>query len=276
AWDEHASALLPLKVSFAPNHVRAHIPADIVARAQHPVTSEALNISAGTVDFVNAVVALKNPAPDGVDPVVVLNWSSEREPAFDLNRHLIVKLKNTIAPQSISFCVSEHKCWLESEKIRQVRLTVPQGPFRMAVKSLDLSSGEAAIPRLDAGKHGNSAGQSMVENSIGVTWTGKLIGPLHYDVTKIPGATQAVYELSRRDCWFDHYSGKLVDDIQAPEVTQRGTLPQPAADNCEIVPAQVQQSGYYSLRIFAADRQGKPFGYSSYPLSLWIANGKDR
>ena len=99
---------------------------------------------------------------------------------------------------------------------------------------------------------------------------GQVIGPFNYDVTGIPGAANAMYELSKRNCWFNHYKGQIREKTKSPVVSASGLLSGVKKDGAEIDTANGTQSGYYDFRIFAVDAENEPIGYCSDPVSLWI------
>jgi hypothetical protein len=169
------------------------------------------------------------------------------------------------------FAVSEHKSWLTMPTSSVVRFSIPTPGYDLTIQGVEEQNGKELVPQLEfQPQYLNSIGKHPVEDARGVTWTGSLIGPFHYDVSAIHNATHMMYELSKRDCWFDHYSGTLRDDLPAMEVTERGYLPKLVGDKIELIPTKVKQAGYYDFRIFAVDDLNQIVGYASDPVTLWV------
>jgi len=174
-------------------------------------------------------------------------------------------------PTNARFPVSEHKSWLTMPSSSAVRFSIPTPGCELTMQEVLQQNGKEWIPQLAfQPQHLNRYGTHPVEDVRGVTWTGASIGPFHYDVSAIHNATHIMYELSKRDCWFDHYSETLRDELPALEVSERGYLPKPTGDKIEFIPANVQQAGYYDFRIFAVDDLNQIVGYASDPVTFWV------
>jgi len=222
-------------------------------------------------DFVLANVELtidQTAEKSDVKPVLSMTWGSKPMS----QQVLYAPLQKRSAPQTVTFCVSEHKSWITDQPALNLRFDIPSAGYSVKILKVSQKSGKDSIPDLQfQPQYLNSTGTHPVEDPRGVTWTGTGIGPFHYDVSRIPGASGAMYELSKRDCWFNHYSAKLRDQEPAPEVTERGYLRSLRGDRTELVPSsQLQQAGYYDFRLFAVDRNNRLVGYASDPVSLWL------
>jgi hypothetical protein len=221
-------------------------------------------------DFIKAMIRIHiSPSAQMsyATPILCATWTDANGVQQTLSSHV----EKFDGAHTARFAVSEHKSWLTMPSSSVVRFSIPAPGYDLTIQGVEEQNGKELVPQLEfQPQFLDSVGKHPAEDARGVTWTGSRIGPFHYDVSAIHNASHMMYELSKRDCWFDHYSGTLRDDLPAMEVTERGYLPHVVGDKTEIVPTKVNQAGYYDFRIFAVDDLHQIVGYASDPVTLWV------
>jgi hypothetical protein len=198
-----------------------------------------------------------------------MSWTQDGDDSESLkDRTLYVPLANAKGAQTVEISLTEHKAWIGLNHIDRMTFSLPGRNQQAVISRLTFTSDENKVPRFEFDpKHRNSAGFKPLEDARGVVWLGGAIGPFSYDVSGIPNADHAVYELSKRDYWFGN---KMRDDAFAPDVTVRAGLEALKGTAVEVKIAEKLQPGYYDFRIFAVDNKGKILGYSCDPANLWL------
>jgi 4-amino-4-deoxy-L-arabinose transferase-like glycosyltransferase len=269
-WEQTDQKAEPVNLTLSTGAIHQSISGQHDIDDKHPFVSQSLSIAPLSVDLAEVNLTVTNPVKDAV---LMLQWTTPYDSSFSNDRTLYLPLKQTTAPQAVTFSLSDRKRWVASELIDKIKLSLPAKGSAVRLLSVVAESGERQIPALALQlAERNSAGDSPHEDEFGVTWSGSVIGPIAFDVSKIPAASSAIYELTKRDCWFDHYSGVSRERQLAPEVLERGKLADGklSSADAEVKPHGISQAGYYEFRIFAADKNGKPIGYCSDPINLWL------
>ena len=91
-----------------------------------------------------------------------------------------------------------------------------------------------------------------------------------YDVSFIPGAKSAMFELSKPNSWFEHYTGTFKDQKTSPEADISGQLNRPQGKNIPLSVTGVKGHGFFELRVVGLDQDNKPTGYFSEPLCFQL------
>jgi hypothetical protein len=94
--------------------------------------------------------------------------------------------------------------------------------------------------------------------------------PFAYDITMVKGAKGAVYELSRANAWFEHYSGTLREKGLSKEAAVTGSFSRLKGVNIPLSAVGVKGHGFFELKVAAADENGNPIGYFSEPLNFQL------
>lgn len=224
------------------------------------LVSPTIDLPAVSVDFVD--VKVKNDKQSDPTDVITMSWNTVSDPIFRNDRTLSKAVENS---RHIQFAVSEHKNWVSSETIHQLKFELPHG---MNIEEISLYSGESSIPTISPNTSTPSTnGRTVAEDVGGVSRPGDNIGPFTYDISNIPGADHAVVEVSNTDSWFEHYTGTFRDQKLSPEHFVAKELKGKSGDFT--FPAkQLERPGFYEIRVCAVDKNGKLLGFTSDPINL--------
>ncbi|HEY9784394.1 MAG TPA: glycosyltransferase family 39 protein [Candidatus Obscuribacterales bacterium] len=236
------------------------------------LVSPNMNVNPLTIDFVDINLAIE--PVDGSSPAgaLILSWSSQSNPYPQEKSQLSLPLVPSTKRRHYRFCVSERKSWVFAGNIAKLRLDTTCKPSRLILHSIDVKSGDREIARLAPNPQlPNKARRYLTEDNTGVCRPGWDLGLFAYDVSRIPGAAAARYEVSQPDSWFEHYSGTFRDNQPSSHASIAGTFPdiQAAAKSIDI--SALPGPGFYELRIFALDKAGKVIGYSSDPINFQLS-----
>jgi len=222
------------------------------------VISPTLDIAALSVDFVD--LELANVKTTGVAKMF---WNSPDDPSFTSERQLILPANIN----RIRFDVSQHKKWILCQTIHQLKFELPSG---VEIKGVQLSSAQNEVPDLrPLPAVINAGGRTMDEDKSGIARPGCVIGDFSVDVSGIKGAQKVLLQISRPDSFFEHYSGTFRDQvIEKDKSSFLKELPVSAADKISLPAKILSAPGFYELRAFATDGNGKVIGYSSDPIVL--------
>ena len=91
-----------------------------------------------------------------------------------------------------------------------------------------------------------------------------------YDVSMVRGAKGAIYELSRPNSWFEHYSGTLREKALSKEAALTGGFSRVKGANIPLSAVGVKGHGFFQLKVAGADENGNPLGYFSEPLNFQL------
>lgn len=224
------------------------------------LVSPSIDAPSVAVDFVD--VKVKNDKKSNPGDVITMSWNTISDPIFRNDRTLAKPVDNS---DLIRFTVSEHKNWVSSETIHQLKFELPSG---MNIEEISLRSGENAIPTISPNTSAPSTnGRTVAEDVGGVSRPGTNIGPFTYDISKVPGADHAVVEISKADSWFEHYSGTFRDQKLSPESLVTKTL-NAKSGQFDLPAKELDRPGFYEIRVCAIDKNGKLIGFSSDPINL--------
>lgn len=276
AWNEKTYELVPLEPATDESALHpklSGLPVNL-AQSEQMLVSPMLNLKPLSIDFVDVKTSV-TPEKNGsdADGYLELWWTTEQKPEFAAQRRLARKLKD--GASSYRFDVSQHKSWLMSNTIRQIAVSTTGAPYTVRIDAVDFGNGRSEIPMLaPATSARNADGRQMLEDNMGVCRPGKIIGPFNYSAANIKGARHVIFEISKPDSWFEHYSGELRDKQKSREALASGELPGLAAADYAIATDKIVQPGFYELRIVALGADGSVAGYCSEPLNFQI-NAED-
>ncbi len=262
-WDSIEQTLVPLHL-VSENVQREIVGSDLTdsrtAGNESFLVSPPFDVPSAAVDFVD--VRIKTDGKVNPTDVLTMGWNTVSDPIFRDHRTLSKAIENST---QVQFTVSEHKNWVSSETIHQLKFELPNG---MTIEKVNLHSGDREIPSMTPNTTAPSTnGRSVAEDVGGVSRPGNNIGPFTFDTSKIPGADHAIVEISKADSWFEHYSGTFRDQKLSPESfaakklnTKSGQFNLPAKE--------LERPGFYEIRVCAVDKNGKLIGFPSDPINL--------
>ncbi|MBS1953589.1 MAG: hypothetical protein JST89_05375 [Cyanobacteria bacterium SZAS-4] len=262
-WDGVKQKLVPLKL--VSGQIDKELPGSEATDSRSAgnesfLVSPTIDIPAASVDFVD--IEVKNDKKSDPADVVTMSWNTISNPIFNKDRTLAKAVENS---DQIQFAVSEHKNWVSSETIHQLKFELPSG---MNIEKITLHSGENLIPTISPNTNAPSAnGRTVAEDVGGVSRPGSNIGPFTYDVSKIPGTDHAVVEISKADSWFEHYSGTFRDRKLSPQALVTKAL-SAKTGQFDLPAKELDRPGFYEIRICAVDKNGRLIGFPSDPIDL--------
>ncbi|MBI2809478.1 MAG: hypothetical protein HYX67_01415 [Candidatus Melainabacteria bacterium] len=140
-WDSVKQVLVPLHLQSASVHkeiLGSNVTDSRTAGNESFLVSPPIDVPSAAVDFVDVLVKTDKKM-DSTD-VITMSWNTMSDPIFRDDRTLSKAVENA-AP--VQFTVSEHKNWVSSESIHQLKFELPNG---MTVEKVTLRSGENEIP----------------------------------------------------------------------------------------------------------------------------------
>jgi hypothetical protein len=267
-WDSIKQVLVPLNLVMVPvnKQVQGSDNSDSrTAGNESFLVSPPVDVPAASVDFVD--IHTKSDKKANADDVIVMSWNTTADPIFRESRTLAQAIDsgNRESRNQNRFAVSEHKNWVGSETIHQLKFDLPNG---MTIEKVELRSGENLIPTITPDlSTPKTDGRSVAEDVGGVSRPGTEIGPFTYDVSKVSGADHALIEISNADSWFEHYSGTFRDKALSKEALLSKSLD--AKSGKFVMPARnLNRPGFYEIRVCAVDKSGKLCGFPSDPIDL--------
>ncbi len=257
-WDRRAMRINALNLSLDEKSV------ELAGGAQVPqpdklLASPVTDVSSCGTDFLD-IELTASPSPGVTEVPVAIQWSSPSSPFPSSERSFVKPVPADGKPQRIRIHVSERKSWVMSERIHRLYIWCPVKGHRIQISRVSCLGGANMIPAISAGSRG------FVEDEGGVVRTSSAVGTFSYDVSKIPGAVGAIYEVSQPDAWFEHYSGTYRDDKPCDKVSARGRFNAKSMAEAEFDISSLPGSGFYELRVAAVDRDNKIVGYFSDPI----------
>ncbi|MBS2002720.1 MAG: hypothetical protein JST44_14515 [Cyanobacteria bacterium SZAS LIN-5] len=280
-WDSGKHVLVPLSLASTPlkKEIQGSDYTDSRSSGNETfLVSPPIDISSSSVDFVDVQLAQTKTTTRSSDSdstgadrdeqgaqasnVLTMSWNTEKDPIFRDSRTIAEAFDK---PKELRFTVSEHKNWVGSESIHQLKFDLPDG---VKIKKVTLLSGESAIPTIAPDTtEPKKDGRTVAEDVGGVSRPGRIIGPFTYDVSKVAGADHAVFEISKADSWFEHYSGTFRDKTLSPEALLTKSTTEKSGQFS--LPAQeLDRPGFYEIRVCAVDKNGKLCGFPSDPIDL--------
>ncbi len=263
-WDNNSQHLVPLNLVPAQSSMKlngSEITDSTSEKFRSFLVSPPIDIASTSIDFVD--IALDRGQKLKPSDVITMSWNTIDDPNFR-GQHTLTQAIEDADP--VRFDVSEHKNWVLSETIHQLKFELPSG---VAIKSVLMQNGTTLIPTLTPDTSSPSAtGRTVTEDVGGVSRPGSNIGFFSYDASKIPGADHVVIELSKADSWFEHYSGTYRDKKLSPETSVVLKEPELRKEHFSTPAKQLDRPGFYEIRVSAVDKNGKLIGYPSDPISL--------
>ncbi|HEY9679588.1 MAG TPA: hypothetical protein V6C76_16385 [Drouetiella sp.] len=262
-WDSGKQKLIPLNLNAAPTNktINGSIETDSRSEGHESyLASPSIDVPSGAVDFVR--IELTSDKPINPTEVISMTWNTLTDPDFHMETTMSKPIGNNL---TVEFPVSEHKNWIMSGTIHQLKLELPNG---VTVKKLTLQSGADLIPTLEPDLSSPpQKGRTVKEDEGGVSRPGRQIGPFKYDASKIQGADRVVFEISKADSWFEHYTGTYRDTSLSRESLIKQDV-KPLSGQFKIPASELNRPGFYEIRVSAVDKNGKLIGYPSDPIDL--------
>ncbi|MBC7998605.1 MAG: hypothetical protein IAF58_11710 [Leptolyngbya sp.] len=229
--------------------------------------SPALDLSSTDSDFLDFEIKAEGANVSG--GALVLSWTGTQNDSYSTKRQLVLPLIPGTEFKKYRFSISERKSWICEGRINSIRLDTTIKPITLTLKSVRLVRAIKEIPTL-APASDNGGNRVGVEDTTGTVHTAGDLGPFSYDVTKIPGAQKVVYEISKPNSWFEHYSGTFRDTEFSKNISKTGTFKELNSTAQTINLRDLPEPGFYEMRIFAADAAGKVIGYASDPINFQL------
>lgn len=262
-WDSIKQVLVPLSLVSTPVYKEIAGSENTDSRTagnESFLVSPPLDLAAPSIDFVE--VRLRAQKTLSATDVISMSWNTRKDPIFRDERTLA---KAVDGSNVLQFDVSEHKNWIDSETIHQLKFDLPND---VEIEKVILRSGENEMPTLVPDTNTQKAdGRTVAEDVGGVSRPGRNIGPFTYDVSKVKGADHALIEISKADSWFEHYSGTFRDKKLSGEALATKVLDQKSG-SFNLPASQLDRPGFYEIRLCAVDKNGNLCGFPSDPIDL--------
>lgn len=238
------------------------------ARNDVHLVSPTLDIQPASVDFLDICVSAR--LPDGAtasDTIpIVIQWTGDNSASFNEPENLITTVKPDGKTYKMRIHVSEHKKWLSRGKIHRIAVLSPQPQAVIEVHGLSLRSGKNEIPVLTA------ASKNMIEDESGVARAGGKLGQFDYDVSAVAGAQSALFEVSKPDAWFEHYTNTYRDSAACKNALKSWTSKSLKGQNQSFNLKELGGPGFYELRTAALGNNGEVVGYFSDPIMFQVGH----
>jgi hypothetical protein len=270
-WDEKECKLVPVELTQAKPGGVVFGGLNLTLDSKGYLLTRELTMPAASVDFVDISLSC-NPTDAGrgkavSTPVAVLSWAGEQEllPS-EAGKRLALPVLADGKIHTYRFLVSEHKSWLGSACIKRLRLDFSPG-YSYSLRQLALTNAEQEIPKLTIDQ------TEMQTAPSGVTYLKDNTARFSYDASSVNAACGIALELSKPNCWFEHYTGSFRDCClsgQAMHTWRSNHLRGQATLSTSVFPA----AGYYQIRLAALASDGKVTGYVSDPIDLQISQAQ--
>lgn len=272
SWNRKIHKLEPLIAGAAASQA---VPVDVASLAAQlaapgnfgktaKLISPRLNLPAMAYDIVRVRLSVSPAAADGKPVGIYLFWNSEGDLSYTPDRMLSLPVIADGATHEYVFHVSEHKSWLAANRIEHILIELPfvAGKPHMADRSPLLSVESVSLEPLAAPQVVPATGNLRADEDGVYRNTG---WPIAFAVQGAP----ALVEISRESAWFEHYTGTYRDQAPSPQALK--TFRTSTADNRIVLDKAVfPSSGYYQLRAFSLDEQGKVQGFACDPVNLQL------
>ncbi len=261
-WDRDSHSLVPLRIGRDTlsdlDEPTLDLPGgEFSLTGDQSLISPSFDRSPLSSDFINLDMSV-SPF-DGADEFqpasVALSWSTVSNPQFTYAKTLSVPITADGSRHTYRINLTEHKIWIESDRIVRMKLDVFPKPSKVKLYRTSLTSGKRSIPAI-----------SSLRGVDGVCQANPKLA-FSYDASDIPGAVKVLYEISKPDYWFEHYSGTYRDAAPSKETLRSVTL--------DAVKGRVMfdgndlgATGFFELRVAALDKDGKMIGYFSDPINF--------
>ncbi|MBY0546124.1 MAG: hypothetical protein K2W95_02475 [Candidatus Obscuribacterales bacterium] len=232
--------------------------------------SPRLDLPALGCDFVECSVSVPR-LPAGCVAYLQLFWTGDVTAGFKAANSVALSLNCDGASHTYRFPVSQYKTWLKERTISRVCVELngrsvngePQRLDSAKLTTISFRGGSALVPRLQRSKE-------SVRGNDGVQQLSGTACEFQFDCSSLPGVATARLELSRPNCWFEHYSGNL-QDLELSKHSLRTIDFERASGNFELRPSDFPQSGFYQIRVAGLDNRGAVVGYTSTPINLQVS-----
>lgn len=231
--------------------------------------SPILDTASLSTDFVELDIALKDNKGSNQEDrelPVILYWNSDKNPAFSPYKFLNGSIKTGSKPKKLIINTSEHKKWIEDERISRLAVSSPGNEGLLSLNGIKCYSGSTSIPLLHLRE------KNIKVDERGIINLGKEMNNLAitYDASKISGAQKIIIEISKPNSWFEHYTGTFRDAEISEKAMLTKSLQSTKEDNYSLDLSSLKDSGFYQVRVAGASSTGKVVGYFSDPLVLQV------
>lgn len=270
-WDMTNKKLVDLKFAIKPmDEMRFDLGglklanASVEAGNMVAIDSPPLNLDALSPDFVICKLCFKESDTKGF---VTLSWKSSNFPSFKASSRISLPVHCDGIEHDYVFPVSEHKSWIAGGRIDHLRLQIPMtesearsySPFR----SLSILSGKNLIPEFYVPHDQLATGADGIYRLVSDQFE------LRCNAKNLPGCKQISVEISKPNCWFEHYAGSYREKQYSEQSLKRMVLTGNEAA-FKFRRSDFPEAAFYELRAFALDGDGKVIGFCSDPINLQI------
>lgn len=235
-----------------------------------------LNIDPTGADFLDLCLSAKRKTSDTASsgsgetattsvPIIV-DWNSDAAGRFNAAQGLVTTVPLDGKMHRMRIHVSQHKKWLVRGKVHRLGILSPAPNAEVTVYGLALLNGSSAIPKLEP------VGKNFVEDESGVIRAAGKLGHVNYDASAIKGAEGVVFEISKPNAWFEHYSSTYRDSVKCDKALKTWTSTGLAATNEPFELKTLGGPGFYELRAAATKANGEVVGYFSDPIMFQVGN----
>lgn len=231
------------------------------------LVSPRLNVPAMAYDIVRVRLRVSPAATDGKPVGIYLFWNGTSDLSYGPERMLSLPVVADGSYHDYLFQVSEHKSWLAANRIEKILIELPfvagkahtvgNSPL-LSVESVSLEP--LSAPRVIPSSVNLRADEDGVYRNTG--W------PIAFEITGASPST-ALVEVSRESAWFEHYTGTYRDQAPSAQALKQFRL-SPPNNRIVLEQALFPSSGYYQLRAFSLDEQGKVQGFACDPVNLQL------
>ena len=161
--------------------------------------------------------------------------------------------------------MSEHKAWLLAGNPDRLEISLNHDdPTSLHISQIALAKLANQRPKqLVAGKGLKLHGDGIARP------TSKDINPcFDFDATNVPGVHSVMYEYSRPNSWFEHYTGSLRAATPSEQAKLSGTIDGIKGRDIPLSFSGLGDNGFYQLRLAALDKDGHIIGYFTDPLNF--------
>lgn len=227
----------------------------------------ALDIQPTSVDFLDIclVANMKDGSTAGGSIPIVVRWEGDVSLKSNDAQNLITTVPTDGKLYRVRIHVSEHKKWLSRGRIHRVAIESPQQSASVSVHGVSVISGEESIPILQtAGKFN--------EDESGVARPGGKLGRFSFDAKNVAGANGTLFEISKPNAWFEHYTNTYRDASPCPKVLKTWTRNNLKELGQEFSLNDLGGAGFYELRMAAVGPKGDVVGYFSDPIMFQLSH----
>lgn len=275
-WDMPSLKLirLPLnKQDSAPTNLSFNLPdaTGSDASATTRFLSPRLDVPALGCDFLECCVTVPRLPTGGA--YLQVFWTGRVTEGFNAGNSLALPLNCDGAAHIYRFPVSQYKTWLKERTISRVCVELsgrsaagePQRLNLAKLCTISFRHGNTLVPRLvQSNAKGSLRGNDGVQQLSGGG------GEFQFDCSSLPGVSTSLIEVSKPNCWFEHYSGNL-RDTELSKHSLRTVSVHQTIGRFELRPTDFPQSGFYQIRIAGLDKSGSVIGYTSTPINLQVS-----